>query len=53
LDVFVSSGLFLIFFGIYIFLIEIMVLNVNDGANDNRALKEEHVTLTMTMKYSF
>jgi len=36
--------------GIYIHLIEIMLLKVNDSANDNRVVKEEHVTLTLIMK---
>jgi len=30
-----------------------MLLIVNDSANDNRVVKEENVTLTLTMKYNF
>ena len=46
-------GCFWLILGIYIQLIEIMLLKENNSANDNRVMKEEHVTLTLTMKYSF
>jgi len=46
-------GCFLFILGTYIHLIDIMLLKVNNSANDNGVMKEEHVTPTLTMKYSF